>query len=47
MVFSEANDKRGGTLPNVYDTRGLISLWLYEENKLWDRKNIFTLHIPP
>jgi hypothetical protein len=27
---------------------GLISLWLYKENnKLRDRKNIFTLHIPP
>jgi hypothetical protein len=27
---------------------GLISLWLYKENnKLWDWKNIFTLHIPP
>jgi hypothetical protein len=28
-------------------TRGLISLWLYKENnKLRDRKNVFTLHIP-
>jgi hypothetical protein len=27
---------------------GLISLWLYNENnKLWDWKNVFTLHIPP
>jgi hypothetical protein len=27
---------------------GLTSLWLYKENnKLRDRKNIFTLHIPP
>jgi hypothetical protein len=30
------------------DMRGrLISLWLYKENKLWDWKNIYTLHIPP
>jgi hypothetical protein len=28
-------------------TRGLISLWLYKENKLWDWKNVFTVHIPP
>jgi hypothetical protein len=28
--------------------RGLISLWRYKENnKLWDLKNVFTLHIPP
>jgi hypothetical protein len=27
--------------------RGLISLWLYKENKLRDWKNVFTLHIPP
>jgi hypothetical protein len=28
--------------------RGLISLWLYKENnKVWDWKNVFTLHIPP
>jgi hypothetical protein len=27
---------------------GLISLWLYKENnKLWDWKNVFILHIPP
>jgi hypothetical protein len=27
---------------------GLISLWLYKEtNKLWDWKNVFTLHISP
>jgi hypothetical protein len=27
---------------------GLRSLWLYKKNnKLWDWKNIFTLHIPP
>jgi hypothetical protein len=31
----------------VYGGGGLISLWLYNENKkLRDRKNIFTLHIP-
>jgi hypothetical protein len=27
--------------------RGLISLWLYKENKLRNCKNVFTLHIPP
>jgi hypothetical protein len=32
----------------LLDTRGLISLCLYKENnKLWDWKNVFTLHIPP
>jgi hypothetical protein len=25
----------------------LISLWLCKENKLWDWKNVFTLHTPP
>jgi hypothetical protein len=26
---------------------GLISLWLYKENKNYGIQNIFTLHIPP
>jgi hypothetical protein len=30
-----------------YNTRGLMSLWLYKENKLRDRKNVFPIHIPP
>jgi hypothetical protein len=27
--------------------KGQISLWLYKENKLWNWKNVFTVHIPP
>jgi hypothetical protein len=31
----------------AHEGRGLISLWLYKENKLRDGKNVFTVHIPP
>jgi hypothetical protein len=31
---------------STYIRGGLISLWLYEEDKLRNWKNVFTLHIP-
>jgi hypothetical protein len=36
-------------LPNslCYEGGGVLNLWLYKENKLWDWENAFTLHISP
>jgi hypothetical protein len=46
---SSASIRFGAYKRKKYNIRGgLISLWLNKENnKLWDWKNVFTLHIPP
>jgi hypothetical protein len=44
--FSQWAVKKKMRLISFKHMRGLISLWLYKENKQWDWKNVFTLHIP-